>query len=161
VCVVREAREILIKLAELFKTKTDKELAEKLDISTVRFYGWKKNNTIDLMAIMQVLMDNNIDLNKLLSKDNAVSEPGMDYTALGGDSTIMQLVKTENEVADRRLQIMQLQDELQKNDMNNQDDKDKLRNILIELDELKMQKLKAEAERDVYLKLFKESYSKQ
>ena len=112
------------------------------------------------MAIMQVLIDNHIDLNKLISKDNVVNELGMDYTALGGDSTIMQLVKTENEVADRRLQIMQLQDELQKNDMNNQDDKDKLRNILIELDELKLQKVKAEAERDVLLKLFKESYSK-
>ena len=112
------------------------------------------------MSIMQVLIDNNIDLNKLLSKDNAVSEPGMDYAAVGADSRIMQLVKTENEVANRRLQIMQLQDELQKNHMNNQDDKDKLKNILIELDELKIQKLKAEAERDVLLKLFKESYGK-
>ena len=158
---MKEAREILIKLAEIFNTKTDKELAEKLNISTVRFYGWKKNNTIDLMSIMQVLIDNNIDLNKLIGKDRIVSEPEMDYTAVGADSTIMQLVKTENEVANGRLQIKQLQDELQKIDMNSQDDKDKIRKILIELDELKMQKLKAEAERDVLLKLFKESYGKQ
>ena len=158
---MKDAREILNDLAEYFKTKTDKDLAEKLQVSTVRFYGWKKNNNIDLMAIMQVLIDNKIDLNKLLGKDYVVSEPEIDYKAVGTDPTILKLATSENEVANGRLQIMQLQDELQKIDVNSQDNKDKIRKILIELDELKMQKLKAEAERDVLLKLFKESYGKQ
>lgn len=152
--------EILDKLLKILQVKTDKELSVKLGITQDRIYSWRKRNRIDIQDILPVLISEKIDTNELfgIKINPVVSEPSVDYTAVGTNDTVIKLAKSENEVAAARLEILKLQDELKKIDDETGIDNSKLKAILLEIDKLKVDKIKAEAERDILLDIIKGNY---
>ncbi len=140
---MQNAHKILDKLLDYYKITTDKELAIRLDISIDKMYSWRKRNRVDIQEILPIIIKEKIDLNWLLGN------------VLENKDIVRTFAVKENEIAYNRIQIFELADEL--NQFKSQVNKDdsQIATLLDKIEKLMIDKIKAEAERDILLDIVK------
>jgi len=140
---LQNAHKILDKLLDYYKITTDKELAIRLDISIDKMYSWRKRNRVDIQEILPIIIKEKIDLNWLLGN------------VLENKDIVRTFAVKENEIAYNRIQIFELADEL--NQFKSQVNKDdsQIATLLDKIEKLMIDKIKAEAERDILLDIVK------
>jgi len=128
---------------DYYKITTDKELAIRLDISIDKMYSWRKRNRVDIQEILPIIIKEKIDLNWLLGN------------VLENKDIVRTFAVKENEIAYNRIQIFELADEL--NQFKSQVNKDdsQIATLLDKIEKLMIDKIKAEAERDILLDIVK------